>query len=82
MTAPKFQRRHYREIANTLALTRPEQRAVKAAGSATYWVEPPEYTKWHHIVDRLIFMFQLDNANFDREKFLTWCYAKVGGAHV
>ena len=65
-----FERRHYQRIAETLAQTRPPQFDLDRYETATYM-------KWHQIVDRFITMFQWDNANFDRERFLTWCYGNV-----
>lgn len=62
-----FQRRHYQRIADCLKQSRPYIGDPSNGPSEAL-------SQWQHSVDCFVTMFQLDNANFDRERFLTWCY--------
>ena len=62
-----FTRQHYCAIANALVIERPIMTKVNS------WDEGTNY-EWHTIVLAFATMFAKDNPNFDRERFLTWCY--------
>jgi hypothetical protein len=70
---PMFQRRHYRAISEVLA----HEYRKPSPGSNPNWLKGYNgglVDEWNNIVHAFVILFTYDNPNFDRERFLTWCY--------
>ena len=60
-----FYRAQYRAIATALQKSRPNQ--------SVYGPMNADRKQWWLSVEKLIEVFEADNPNFDRERFIMWC---------